>query len=138
MITYRNEISTEAYHTLRHGVGWKALDSAQAARGLKNSAYLISAWDGGLPAGMARVISDGGYMFLIVDVMVLPEYQGRGIGREMMNRINSWIDELARDGSCIMVNLMATPGNESFYEKLGFVTRPNHHMGAGMVRWING
>ena len=105
---------------------------------MKNSAYLISAWDGGLPAGMARVISDGGYMFLIVDVMVLPEYQGRGIGREMMNRINSWIDELARDGSCIMVNLMATPGNESFYEKLGFVTRPNDHMGAGMVRWING
>ena len=83
MITYRNEISTEAYHTLRHGVGWKALDSAQAARGLKNSAYLdIPPGTAVCRRGMARVISDGRYMFLIVDVMVLPEYQGRGIGRE--------------------------------------------------------
>lgn len=138
MITYSNEISTEAYHALRRAVGWKALDSAQAEAGLENSAYLISAWDGGQPAGMARVISDGGYMFLIVDVMVMPEYQGRGIGRELLNRINRWLDDLGSDGRCIMVNLMATLGKEGFYEKLGYETRPNDRMGAGMVRWING
>ena len=86
---------------------------------------------------MARVISDDGYMALIVDVMVLPEYQGKGVGRRLMENITEWLDQLTKDGRCVMVNLMATPGNESFYEKFGFVARPTDHMGAGMVRWIN-
>ena len=54
-----------------------------------------------------------------------------------MENITEWLDQLTKDGRCVMVNLMATPGNESFYEKFGFVARPNDHMGAGMVRWIN-
>ena len=44
---------------------------------------------------------------------------------------------MAQDGSCIMINLMATSGNERFYEKFGFTVRPNDTMGAGMVRWLN-
>lgn len=138
MITYSSEISVEAYNGLRASVGWKILDTLQAKTGLENSAYLIAAWDGDLPIGTARVVSDGGYMTLIADVMVRPEYQGKGIGRYMLSEINAWLDAQGENGRCIMVNLMATPGNESFYEKFGFVKRPNDHMGAGMVRWING
>lgn len=138
MITYKSEISAEAYNELRASVGWKVLDTLQARTGLENSAYLIAAWDGDLPIGAARVVSDGGYMTLIADVMVRPEYQGRGIGGRMLSEINAWLDTQGENGRCIMVNLMATPGNESFYEKFGFVKRPNEHMGAGMVRWING
>ncbi len=138
MITYKSEISTESYNAMRLAVGWKLLDSAQAAAGLENSAYLTVAWDDWRPVGMARVISDGGYMTLIADVMVLPPYQGQGIGTQLLINVNRWLDSLGKGGRMIMVNLMATPGNERFYEKFGFVTRPNDHMGAGMVRWING
>lgn len=137
MITYKSEIPTEDYNNMRLAVGWKSLDPRQAETGLKNSAYLTAAWDGDKPVGMARVISDGGYMTLIVDVMVLPDYQGRGIGRQLLTNINAWLDSLGKDGLCIMVNLMATTGNEGFYEKFGFEARPNDRMGAGMVRWIN-
>ena len=138
MITYKSEISTKAYNNMRIAVGWKELDPVQAETGLKNSAYLTVAWDGDEPVGMARVVSDGGYMTLIVDVMVLPDYQGRGIGRQLLTNINQWLDSLGEDGLCIMVNLMATTGNEGFYEKFGYEVRPNDRMGAGMVRWING
>lgn len=138
MITYKNTIPVSAYNNMRLAVGWRGLDLAQAETGLKNSAYLTAAWDGDKPIGMARVISDGGYMTLVVDVMVLPEYQGRGIGKQLMTNINQWLDGLGSDGKCIMVNLMATLGNEGFYEKLGFEVRPNDRMGPGLVRWING
>lgn len=137
MITYKHEITAEDYNNMRLAVGWRTLDPIQADTGLKNSAYLVSAWDGKMPIGMARVISDGGYMNLIVDVMVMPDYQGQGIGRQMLENINSWLDALGENGNCIMVNLMATIGNEGFYEKLGFEARPNDRMGSGMVRWIN-
>lgn len=138
MITYNAQISVKDYNEMRKAVGWKILDEKQAETGLKNSAYLVAAWDDDKPIGMARAVSDGGYMVLIADVMVLPDYQGKGIGRKLIEKTNQWLDGLGKDGSCIMVNLMATPGNEPFYEKLGFTLRPNDHMGAGMVRWING
>ena len=71
------------------------------------------------------------------DVLVLPEYQKSGIGRHMLTEINKWFEERAKDGSCIMINLMATSGNEGFYAKFGFTARPNDTMGAGMVKWLN-
>lgn len=138
MITYRSHIPEKDYNDIRDAVGWKRLDPQQSETGLKNSAYVTAAWDGEKPVGMARVISDGGYMMLIVDVMVYPQYQGKGIGRRLLTNINDWIDDISKDGRCIMVNLMATSNNEPFYEKFGFIRRPNDHMGAGMVKWING
>ena len=54
-----------------------------------------------------------------------------------MTNISEYFDSLSSDGRCIMVNLMATTGNEGFYRKFGFTERPNDAMGAGMVRWIN-
>ena len=138
MITYKNKISADEYNSIREAVGWKVLDRQQSERGLAGSEFLTAAYDGGQAVASARVVGDGGYMYLIADVMVIPEYQGRGIGRAMLEQISGWFDVLAADGRCILVNLMATKDNEAFYEKFGFVTRPNESMGAGMVRWING
>lgn len=137
MIVYKDRISAEAYNDMRIAVGWKVLDVKQAETGLENSVYLTVAYDGDRPVGMARVVGDGGYMNLIADVMVIPEYQKKGIGGQLIKNVNRYLDGLGKDGLCIMVNLMATAGNEGFYEKYGYVARPNETMGAGMVRWIN-
>lgn len=138
MITYGHEIPVKEYNSIRESVGWKVLEEEQAQKGLEGSEFLIAAYDGEKAVASARVVGDGGYMHLIADVMVRPDYQGRGIGAEMLKAISGWFEDLASDGSCILINLMATKGNEPFYEKFGFVTRPNDSMGAGMVRWING
>ncbi len=137
MIVYKDRISAEEYNDMRNAVGWKVLDVKQAETGLENSVYLTVAYDGDRPVGMARVVGDGGYMNLIADVMVIPEYQKKGIGGQLIKNVNRYLDDLGKDGLCIMVNLMATAGNEGFYEKYGYVARPNETMGAGMVRWIN-
>lgn len=137
MIEYGNEISTDEYNSLRRSVGWKVLDVEQARRGLDNSMLVIVARRDGQAIGSARVIGDGGYMYLIADVMVRPDCQGLGVGKAMLVRINEWLEDLGKDGRCVMANLMATKGNEGFYEKLGFISRPNDEMGPGMVRWIN-
>lgn len=138
MIEYRNTIPIEDYNRIRAAVGWKVLDKKQAETGLKNSVFLTVAWDDDKPVGMARVVGDGGYMYLISDVMIHPEYQGKGIGRKILENVNAWLDNLGKDGLSIMVNLMATTGNETFYQKFGYEARPNDRMGPGMVRWING
>ena len=59
-------------------------------------------------------------MYLIADVMVRPDCQRLGVGKAMLVRINEWLEMVGKDGLCVMANLMATKGNEGFYEKLGF------------------
>ncbi len=63
--------------------------------------------------GFGRAISDGEYQGAIYDVAVLPEAQGKGIGKIIIQTI---LDQLP---GCNII-LYATPGMEGFYKKLGF------------------
>ena len=136
--TYKHEISARDYNDLRVGAGWRSLDLKQAETGLKNASFLISAWDVEKPVGVARVISDRGYIYLIVDVIVTPAYQGQGIGTRMIRIIEDWLVKEKEGKPTMMVYLMAAEGKESFYERFGFRRRPcEDHMGAGMTKWMD-
>jgi ribosomal protein S18 acetylase RimI-like enzyme len=63
--------------------------------------------------GFGRAISDGEYQGAIYDVAVLPEAQGKGIGKIIIQTI------LEKLPNCNLI-LYATPGMEGFYKKLGF------------------
>ncbi len=138
-LEYINEISVEDYMKLRKEVGWKGFPKEQAEIGLKNTAYLVACKDTedhGNIIGMARLLWDGGYSAYIADVIVSPQYQKQGIGKEMMNRIMMHLKEQMQPGWRIMLTLMSAKGKEAFYEKFGFEVRPSGHFGAGMMQWI--
>lgn len=65
--------------------------------------------------GLARAVGDGMYV-LIVDVMVLPSWQRRGIGRRLIERM---VASYAVDHGN-HVALFAAPDVAPFYEALGF------------------
>ena len=135
MIEYVDGIGAEDYNALRVAVGWGELKPERAEIGLANSSFIVSAVDDGCVVGSARVISDGGYVAYVADVMVLPEYQGRGIGAAMMERAMEYIEGLAEDGCDMFACLMSAQGKETFYEKFGFEARPAER-GAGMAQFV--
>ena len=135
-ITYTNTISVEDCDKLRNSAGWTQMHHKQIEAGLKNSAYIVAAKDGDKTVGMARLVSDGGYVVFIVDVLVLPEYQRNGIGRNMMKQLMEHIYSMLDDGYCIQVDLMAAKDKESFYEEFGFTKRPNESYGCGFTQRI--
>ena len=135
-ITYANSISVNDCNNLRNSAGWSQMHSDQIETGLKNSAFIVAAKDRDTSVGMARVVSDGGYVYFIVDVLVLPEYQRKGIGKTMMRKIMEYIRSKLNDGYCIQVDLLAAKGKEKFYEKFGFISRPNDNFGCGMTQRI--
>jgi ribosomal protein S18 acetylase RimI-like enzyme len=63
--------------------------------------------------GFGRAISDGVYQAAVYDCAVLPEFQGQGLGKMIMNKI------LAALPYCNLI-LDAAPGKEGFYQRLGF------------------
>jgi GNAT superfamily N-acetyltransferase len=89
------------------------------------ASYAVSfVFDGDRLIGCGRALSDGIYQAALYDIAVLPEYQGQGIGRSIMETL------LARVGHCNVI-LYAAPGKEAFYQKLGF-----RAMKTGMVRFV--
>ncbi len=123
--------SLAQYNQLRQAVGWGIYEEPVIEQSLPNSLYCLCAYCNEQVIGMARVIGDGGMVYYIQDVIVLPEYQRQGIGTQLMDRIMGYIEAHASHNS--IVGLMAAVGKESFYEKYGFTKRPNDHLGCGMT-----
>ena len=135
-ITFTNFVSVEDYALLRASAGWRAIHPEQAKAGIDGSAFVVAAKDGEKTVGVARLIWDGGYGALIKDVLVLPDYQEQGIGKEMVARIIGFLESKLKPGYGIAVDLMAAKGKEGFYERFGFAAHPNEYRGAGMELWL--
>ena len=71
------------------------------------------------------------------DVIVVPEYQGQGIGRHLVEAVIQRIKDDMKPGYKVKLNLNSAKGKEPFYEKFGFKIRPNEDCGAGMDQWLN-
>ena len=134
-ITITNTITTEEYLGLRQAVGWSVFPAEQAESGLQNS-HVICFRDNDKAVALGRVIWDHGYSVLIADVIVAPEYQGKGLGRKLMEAIMEYIRSLLKPSYRIMISLMAAENKQGFYKKFGFIERPNEFFGPGMHQWI--
>ena len=121
------------YNILRAAVGWSEYAEEVIARSLPNTLFCLCAYQNDRIIGMARVIGDGGLVFYIQDVIVLPDYQLRGIGTQMMDRVMAYIEAHAHHNT--IIGLMSARGKEAFYEKYGFFRRPTERFGAGMTRF---
>ena len=131
-----NELSPDLYLCLYRSVGWDAPGLDQIEKALEGSLATFCACDGDMPVGMARLMGDGGMSFYIKDFAVLPDYQGQGVGRALMNAMESWIEKQLKPGWAVSLELISSKGREPFYEKFGFEQRPNDWDGAGMMKMV--
>lgn len=133
MIEYSKDITFEEYNELRRLVGWGTISERQFNTSIPNSRFITVGKCNGRTISMARAVGDGGYHLLIVDVIVHPDFQGRGIGKEMLSQLMNFVKNgYVEKGETTMVSLLSAKGKEPFYEKLGFMKRPNDERGAGM------
>ncbi|WMS88761.1 GNAT family N-acetyltransferase [Pleionea litopenaei] len=108
------------------GLSPKLLEAAQV--GLQNSLFAVSVRRNDNLVGMGRVIGDGACFFQVVDIAVHPSAQGQGIGTLIMQRIEAYLREVAKEGS--YVSLMAD--KPEFYQKLGY--QPTAPASVGMYK----
>lgn len=77
----------------------------------------IGAWDGGRLVGAVRVLSDGYTFSVIADILVDPDYQHLGIGRNLMARALA-----ATPDARLLIE--AQPECIGFFERIGCVRGP--------------
>ncbi len=79
-----------------------------------NSMFKCFVFDNDNLIGVGRALADGIDCSYICDVAIHPNFQGLGLGRNIINKLI----ELSSDPKKIL--LYANPGKEGFYNKLGF------------------
>lgn len=107
-------LEPQQIETLRAAIGWNPL-IGKYQTALEHSFTHYSIADSQELIAFARVISDGAIYALIVDVMVHPEFQSRGIGSSFTNFI---LKDLKLE-NIRSVNVIFEPKLEKFYQKLG-------------------
>lgn len=110
---------TDDYRRLRSAAGMAPRSAEAAARGLPNTLYGVSVLHDQRAVGMGRVIGDGGCFYIVVDIAVEPEHQGRGLGKCIMSALDAWLRANAPDSS--NVSLIADGDAKHLYARFGFV-----------------
>jgi ribosomal protein S18 acetylase RimI-like enzyme len=112
----------EEYFSLFETTGWNKEYKAspdELEQANKNSWLVISAYDGNKLVGFGRVVTDFVLHAIIFDMIILPDYQGQGIGSMILDTLVRRCKERGiRD-----IQLFCAKGKRAFYEKNGFEVR---------------
>ena len=124
VITYCNTLPEPGqFFRLFETTGWNIryrLKQEDLARALENSWCVCSAYAGEELVGFGRVVSDGVLHAMIYEMIVLPAYQGMGIGANILSRLV----QICKSANIRDIQLFCAEGKRGFYEKFGFEARP--------------
>lgn len=115
MITYATDVSDLTEDDLTgFFVGWPQPPSpAQHLAVLRGSYRVVVARSGGTVVGFVTMISDGVLTAFVPWLEVLPEFQGQGVGTELMRRV------VAEAAHLYSVDLVCDDDLRPYYERLG-------------------
>lgn len=130
-----NQLDYDTYFALRESVGWNNFSKEQAQKAISNSFYSVTIEHACEIIGMGRVVGDGMY-FTVVDIVVAPEFQGKGIGTTIIQTILQAIENSMCEKSRGSVQLLSEPGKEEFYIKQGFKLVPHEYCGPALRKII--
>ncbi len=117
MIKFKNTklFQSEQLENLFHSVGWKYdKNSSRLKEALSGSDVVISAWDNDTLISLANALTDCGKTVYIHYFLVHSDYQGKGIGKAMMQRM------MTEYQNCKHIVLIANNDKVGFFKQCGF------------------
>ncbi|WP_371362416.1 hypothetical protein SRRS_35660 [Sporomusa rhizae] len=119
MFDYRTESPADFKELLDlyKDLGWDSLNltTDELKQMCMHSWYSVYAFSEDKLVGMGRIISDGVITGVICGVCVLPDYQSRGIGKEIISRLVQYCEQKR-----VIPQLLCVEKLQPYYEKLGF------------------
>ncbi|WP_046175674.1 GNAT family N-acetyltransferase [Domibacillus indicus] len=107
----------EVFHS--SGIRRPADDFPRLQKMIRHADLTAEAWEEEVLIGVARVVTDFSYCAYISDLAVRKEWQGQGIGAELLKRVEEKL------GEEVTLVLLSAPGAMDFYPKVGFEKADN-------------
>ena len=98
----------------RSGIPRPVDDTERIKRMIANANLIICARDGKRLIGIVRALTDFCFCCYVSDLAVDHEYQGKGIGKELLRRVKMSLSEE------VMILLLSLPGAHAYYPHLGY------------------
>lgn len=128
MITYKTtkDILDKDLRLLYDSVGWYAYTNViKDLKTLLNECIIVySAWEDEKLVGLIRTVGDGISIQYVQDILVLPEYQGKGIGKSLLTYV---LDRSKTIRQFVLITDSHEQNKDAlnFYKKCGLVTLEN-------------
>ena len=120
----RRDIDLYELEELCDAVGWSRRPLRKVKKAIENSFLVTTMWqvrgNKRRLIGFARATSDCAFNATIWDVVVHPDFQGKGLGKALME----YILKKLRSEEISNVTLFADPHVVNFYQNLGFMPDP--------------
>lgn len=131
-----NALTVDDFVRLFASAGWGEMPRDVVETALQKSYATFEVKENGQTIAMARLLGDGAMAFFLKDFVVEPSFQGKGIGRMLMNHIEAYIRQKLQPGWEGYLQLVSARGKEGFYQHMGYAMHPHETSGAGMSKWI--
>ena len=82
-----NILKAEDFVRLRIETGFAEVPLEHARRALENGLLNVSAYYQGELIGIGRLVGDGAMYWYLQEIIVLPEYQKKGVGTQIVNHL---------------------------------------------------
>ncbi|MGX4586209.1 GNAT family N-acetyltransferase [Paenibacillus chitinolyticus] len=115
--SHSNEVNADKLRELFLSVDWESgKHPEELHQAILNSHSVVTAWHGDKLVGLVNALSDGVMTAYFHYMLVRPDYQNQGIGKELMTEILGKYKEYKTKV------LISYAEAESFYRSLGFRT----------------
>ena len=129
------EINPKDFCKIRESLNWNKLDEKQVENAINNSMINISVEYDDKCVGVGRIVGDGVLKGMLTDIMVMKQYQSKGIGKLIVTGLLNKLYERIKDGETFQIEANPTFGNREFYIKCGMKYKPQNQ--DGVYIWIN-
>ena len=130
----KKEIDVSEFIKIRQDLCWNDIPPSLIARAINGSMINISVFDNKKCIGVGRIVGDGALKGMLTDIMVLKEYQNKGVGKLIVKSLIKELEDMVSDGDCFQLEASPTANNRDFYIKCGLKYKPENQ--DGVYLWI--
>lgn len=130
----KNMIDPNDFINIRSSLNWNHIPYNLVMKAIKGSMVNISVFDNNKCIGVGRIVGDHALKGMLTDIMVIKEYQNKGVGKMIVTSLISELDKLIKEGESFQLEASPTANNRAFYIKCGMKYKPENQ--DGVYLWI--
>lgn len=130
-----DDLVAKDLYALRKSNGWKEISLEQLEKGLNHTMCKVTIKENNTLIACGRLVGDYSCKGVLSDILVHPNYQGKGYGKLVLNELFRQTKEMMGENDLFQIEATPTNGNREFYVKCGMKYKPENQDGTYV--WFN-